>query len=216
VTDCPARLGSLTTETIALYTTVCPISEAATSTPIPVYTTSTVYSETTYTITSCAPTITDCPAKLGSVTTETIALYTTVCPVASIGIPGGAFEEGSSAETISESSRTVTTLSSTFSTYVTVKVIKSTISVVPLPPATGLPPSGPHPTGTAVEKGVSATSVILVGTAGVNKPIYSAAGFNPLGATPTPSPFKGAGSKLRGSSMALIVMTVLATVALMI
>ena len=34
-----------------------------------------------YTITSCAATVTDCPAKIGQVTTETIALYTTVCPI---------------------------------------------------------------------------------------------------------------------------------------
>jgi len=43
-------------------------------------TTSTVYTTTTYTTTSCAATVTDCPA--GSyVTTATISLYTTVCPV---------------------------------------------------------------------------------------------------------------------------------------
>ncbi|KAI0138019.1 glycoside hydrolase superfamily [Hypoxylon sp. NC0597] len=44
------------------------------------YTTSTAYTTTVYTVTSCAPTVTNCPAR-GSVVTETIALYTTVCPV---------------------------------------------------------------------------------------------------------------------------------------
>ncbi|KAI5867806.1 glycoside hydrolase superfamily [Durotheca rogersii] len=44
------------------------------------YTASTVYTTTTYTVTSCAPTVTDCPGK-GTVVTETIPLYTTVCPV---------------------------------------------------------------------------------------------------------------------------------------
>ncbi|EMR63275.1 putative glycoside hydrolase family 18 protein [Eutypa lata UCREL1] len=43
------------------------------------YTTSTVMNTVTYTITSCAPTVTNCP--VGSVTTETIAISTTVCPV---------------------------------------------------------------------------------------------------------------------------------------
>ncbi|KAI0119057.1 glycoside hydrolase superfamily [Daldinia grandis] len=62
-------------------------SVSATSSPYPTgsastteYTTSTVYSTTVYTVTSCAPSVTNCPAK-GSVVTETIALYTTVCPV---------------------------------------------------------------------------------------------------------------------------------------
>lgn len=75
----------MTTETIALYTTVCPVSEA-TQTAAPVtteasqpWTTSTVYTTRVYTITSCAPDVTNCPAN--QVTTETIPLYTTVCPV---------------------------------------------------------------------------------------------------------------------------------------
>ncbi|KAH6892438.1 hypothetical protein B0T10DRAFT_605174 [Thelonectria olida] len=42
------------------------------------YTTSTIYATKTYTITSCAPTITKCP--IGHVTTETVAVTTTVCP----------------------------------------------------------------------------------------------------------------------------------------
>lgn len=80
----------MTTETIALYTTVCPVSEA-TQTAAPVtsapatteasqpWTTSTVYTTRVYTITSCAPDVPNCPAN--QVTTETIPLYTTVCPV---------------------------------------------------------------------------------------------------------------------------------------
>ncbi|KGQ04056.1 putative endo-1,3(4)-beta-glucanase [Beauveria bassiana D1-5] len=44
------------------------------------WTTSTVYTTRTYTITSCAPTVINCPGK-GHVVTETIPLYTTVCPV---------------------------------------------------------------------------------------------------------------------------------------
>jgi hypothetical protein len=77
-TNCPAKLGSVTTKIEAISTTVCPVEEASSATK---YTTSTVYSTKVYTITSCAPTVTNCPAKLGSVTTEIVDLYTTVCPV---------------------------------------------------------------------------------------------------------------------------------------
>ncbi|KAI0136194.1 concanavalin A-like lectin/glucanase domain-containing protein, partial [Xylariales sp. AK1849] len=75
VTDCPAKLGKVTTETIAASTTVCPVTE--TSAPpnptitsnLPVgYTTSTRYVTKVYTITSCAPTVTNC--HVGSITTE--------------------------------------------------------------------------------------------------------------------------------------------------
>jgi len=48
------------------------------------YTVSTVYSTHVYTVTSCAPTVTNCPARSGKpyVTTDIISLYTTFCPVA--------------------------------------------------------------------------------------------------------------------------------------
>ncbi|KAH7140972.1 hypothetical protein EDB81DRAFT_799230 [Dactylonectria macrodidyma] len=42
-------------------------------------TTSTVYDTKVYTVTSCAPTVTNCP--VGHITTETVGVYTTVCPV---------------------------------------------------------------------------------------------------------------------------------------
>ncbi len=41
---------------------------------------STVYATSVYTITSCAATVTNCPARIGSVTTDIISLYTTWCP----------------------------------------------------------------------------------------------------------------------------------------
>ncbi|OLN87928.1 Endo-1,4-beta-xylanase 1-like protein 3 [Colletotrichum chlorophyti] len=47
-------------------------------TTAPSYTVSTIYTTNIYTVTSCAPTVTDCPAKLGSPTTEIAALTTTV------------------------------------------------------------------------------------------------------------------------------------------
>ncbi|KAK1593360.1 concanavalin A-like lectin/glucanase domain-containing protein, partial [Colletotrichum navitas] len=44
-------------------------------------TTSTIYTTKVSTVTACPPTVTDCPGRIGKVITETIALYTTVCPV---------------------------------------------------------------------------------------------------------------------------------------
>lgn len=50
------------------------------NTTAPSLTTSTIYATRTYTVTSCAPTVTHCPA-LGSVVTETTVVGVTVCPV---------------------------------------------------------------------------------------------------------------------------------------
>jgi hypothetical protein len=46
----------------------------------PKYTTSTIYTTTVYTVTSCAPDVPNCPGK-PHVTTKTIAVSTTICPV---------------------------------------------------------------------------------------------------------------------------------------
>lgn len=72
VTNCP--VGHVTTETVGVYTTVCPVSEELTV--------STVYTTDVHTITSCAPTVTNCP--VGHVTTETVVVGTTVCPVSEV------------------------------------------------------------------------------------------------------------------------------------
>ncbi|KAF4637126.1 hypothetical protein G7Y89_g965 [Cudoniella acicularis] len=90
VTNCPALIGKLTTVTIPAYTTICPVSPAPTqpsvSTGIPTKTSSvtisTVYATSVYTVTSCAPTVTNCPALIGKLTTVTVPLYTTICPLA--------------------------------------------------------------------------------------------------------------------------------------
>jgi chitinase len=94
VTKCPAHV---ITKTIPLYTTVCPVSttekphEETTKAPETTkdhgeeYTTSTVYTTAIYTVTKCPPEVTDCP--LGSVTTKTVPLYTTVCPITSATVP---------------------------------------------------------------------------------------------------------------------------------
>ncbi|RDW84817.1 hypothetical protein BP6252_02407 [Coleophoma cylindrospora] len=80
VTDCPARMGQLTTETIALYTTVCPVAEP-TPTPSPANIISTIYTTKIYTITSCPPSVTNCPARIGLTTTEIIPISTVTYPI---------------------------------------------------------------------------------------------------------------------------------------
>ncbi|KAF4490156.1 endochitinase 2 precursor [Fusarium agapanthi] len=86
-TVCTTRLhtavdGYVVTETIPLYTTVCPVTGKAKPTIYAVpsqYETKTVYTTSVHTVTKCPPEVEDCP--YGSVTTETIPVYTTVCPV---------------------------------------------------------------------------------------------------------------------------------------
>ncbi|OKL62789.1 hypothetical protein UA08_01527 [Talaromyces atroroseus] len=46
-----------------------------------IFTPSTIYTTTEVTITSCAPTVTNCPANSHSVITQTVAVSTTLCPV---------------------------------------------------------------------------------------------------------------------------------------
>ncbi|KAH8747426.1 aspartic peptidase domain-containing protein [Hyaloscypha sp. PMI_1271] len=60
-------------------------SNSTTKATYPSSTLSTVYSTTTYTVSSCAPTVTNCP--YGHLTTETISLYTTYCPVEATSTP---------------------------------------------------------------------------------------------------------------------------------
>ncbi|TEY68334.1 hypothetical protein BOTCAL_0119g00070 [Botryotinia calthae] len=145
VTDCPGRIGSVTTETISSYTTVCPVTATATSTSsaegisvpskpsstpgvtasqtpsssaqgsvtLPItsvvrYTTSTAYVTSVYTITSCAATVTDCPGRIGSVTTETISSYITVCPVTETSGNSGIVSSTSSTAGVPVPTTTVT------------------------------------------------------------------------------------------------------------
>ncbi|KAF5670620.1 endochitinase 2 precursor [Fusarium heterosporum] len=79
-TVCTTRVhtegGYVVTETIPLYTTVCPVTNKASPTNYAV--------PPQYTVSSrCPPEAVDCP--YGSVTTETIPVYTTVCPVTETG-----------------------------------------------------------------------------------------------------------------------------------
>ncbi|KAI9903596.1 hypothetical protein N3K66_000125 [Trichothecium roseum] len=102
VPDCPAGGSTVVTETIAISTTVCPVTETisnpqttSTESPeepdvpdvpeTPITTTydstSTVYTTEVTTITSCGPEVPDCPAGGSTVVTQTVAVSTTVCPV---------------------------------------------------------------------------------------------------------------------------------------
>ncbi|KAI1107119.1 hypothetical protein F4804DRAFT_298619 [Jackrogersella minutella] len=92
VTNCPAR-GYVTTEIISIGTTVCPVTASgllpeptATASASEGFTTSTVEVTKVYTITSCKPTVTNCP--VGVVTTE-VSTTTTVCPIGSASPSSG-------------------------------------------------------------------------------------------------------------------------------
>ncbi|CAI6090647.1 unnamed protein product [Clonostachys chloroleuca] len=65
------------------YTHTGPFNSSFVAHPTPTggdFTTSTVYGTTVY-VTSCAPTVTNCPAGGSTKVTETIAISTTVCPI---------------------------------------------------------------------------------------------------------------------------------------
>ncbi|KAJ0163807.1 Endo-1,3(4)-beta-glucanase, partial [Colletotrichum tanaceti] len=92
VTDCPDRIGKVTTQTIALYTTVCPIpavpapkpteSVKGNNKPHPGPDVSTTTFTTVYTITKCPSSVLNCP--IGSVTTK---ILTTSIPAAGPSVP---------------------------------------------------------------------------------------------------------------------------------
>lgn len=133
VTNCPAH-----EKTTAVITSVVPL------------TTSTVLSTRIHTITSCAPEVTNCPAHSTVLSTETIAVSTTVCPVTEAtetpthyanntivpsytkpghGGPGGPPEQSNSPHTFT--------------------------TKIPVGPA----PTGPAPTGPAVCDSTSVTAI---------------------------------------------------------
>jgi chitinase len=182
VTNCP--LGSVTTDVITLYTTICPVTATETSTPsVPAYITSTVYTTIVYTITSCAATVTNCPGKLGSVTTEIISLYTTVCPVTETetSAPVTSSTSAVSAYTspIPTSATVVKTTTILYSTS-TVKAASSTVSKFS---------NSTSITGTGAAGGVQSSTLTLL-VSPTPSHIYSASGA----------------SKMTGSFMALVIL----------
>lgn len=175
MTNCP--YGHVTTETIYVSTTVCPITKTSeppkpTGTPTPgqpeEMTTSTVYTTEVHTITKCAPEVTNCPA--GHVVTQTISVSETVCPVTKTNDvpkptqpagnqpggnqPGGNQPSGNkpSGNKPSES-MTTSTLHSTMTLTKTLSVTgpKPTGAVVPSQPAGNQCPGGPNCPSTPAE-----------------------------------------------------------------
>ncbi|RYP71756.1 hypothetical protein DL770_008074 [Monosporascus sp. CRB-9-2] len=90
------------------------------------FTTSTVYSTNVYTITSCAPEVSNCPVSIGQVTTEVVAISTTVCPVTEV-----ADKKTPSPAPEGPYSTTVVTFSNTFGSSVI--VVTSTMSFIDTP-----------------------------------------------------------------------------------
>ncbi|CAI7602833.1 unnamed protein product [Penicillium palitans] len=106
VPNCPgsSKTTFVTTETILVSTIICPVTEIAGPTQTAAsslsatggagdyshgnggsdFTTSTVYSTRTATITACPSSVTNCPlrSKTTYLTTETLIVSTTICPVA--------------------------------------------------------------------------------------------------------------------------------------
>ncbi|KGO69384.1 hypothetical protein PITC_065200 [Penicillium italicum] len=106
IPNCPARSKTtfVTTETILVSTTICPVTQTSGPTQTAAaslsatggagdngrgngssdFTISTVYSTRTATITACPSSVTNCPlrSKTTHLTTETLVVSTTICPVA--------------------------------------------------------------------------------------------------------------------------------------
>lgn len=127
------------------------------------YTTSTVYSTTTHTVTSCAPTITHCP--LGNhgaiVVTEIVPVSTTVCPVTEEPKPTPTWgswpkppvsEEGewgcSTSTSFSECVHTVTTASVPYVATTWVPAATTVVCPVKDKPTGDWPATWVKPTGT--------------------------------------------------------------------
>jgi len=185
------------------------------------YTTSTVVTTSVYTVTSCAPTVTNCP--VGQVTTDIITLYTTVCPVSEetgtpvsvplppftgvpTSIPGGnAYSVAPTPGTesavpyptyVASSSGELTTTSTSttrYTSYVTVQVVQSTATVIPVPkyPTPVKEVSSAFGTGTGVPSGFTYSPV--------STPTTAAGGEVTYPASSTSTPFAGAGVRVSGS-----------------
>ncbi|CZT52997.1 uncharacterized protein RSE6_14427 [Rhynchosporium secalis] len=236
ITACPPSVtncgvGSVVTKTIPLYTTVCPVTETKTpigkpsmsavptykpTGPITKYTTSTVYTTSIYTITSCAPSVTDCPSKFGHVTTEIIIDYTTICPVTENAKPtpsthSPAVEKPAfigaaiPLKLVHEHEQPTTVLSSTTTRYRTIKIVKSTATIIPVQYPTAVPyPSGPvgHIVGYPVGSGTAKPTALAQVTS-------SAKGAE---GTKTPIPVYATGSASNSRSAIGVIFAVVAGV----
>jgi hypothetical protein len=118
--------GSSSTASIGTPTSTASGAKLHTPTGSIEYTTSTVLTTSVYTVTSCAPTVTNCP--VGHVTTDIITLYTTVCPVSATSTNiGTATSTSTPSFSNSTGSSTITTSASlTTSTIYTTDLITVT------------------------------------------------------------------------------------------
>jgi hypothetical protein len=90
-----SNISGSTTD-ISVFGAATQIVEQATTTAPPQFTTSTVFTTEVHTVTACPSSVLDCPAreKTTYITTETIAAYTTICPVTADEIAAGASPTG--------------------------------------------------------------------------------------------------------------------------
>jgi len=183
VTDCPAKIGQVTTEIVSVYTTYCPVAATETSTPAgPVttpagppsgpYTTSTVYSTETLTISKCHPDVTNCPYTTAPVTTiKSYPVSTTVCPVTTetpvvppkssgvvpppvypTSLPGGVVSSAPAPPPYSASKPAGILSTMTISTCVPTTYT----SVITVTPSAASSPAGPVGTGSSTSSGYTA------------------------------------------------------------
>ncbi|ATY60175.1 hypothetical protein CCM_02805 [Cordyceps militaris CM01] len=169
VTDCPARA-----KTTSVIINTVPL------------TTSTVYSTKVHTITSCAATVTDCPAHSTVVSTETISVSTTVCPVGAATptpglwnnstLPAGGKPTGSQPVTVpagekptgpAQPPKSISTQAPACPTHSVTAITKSYTTVltsveystIAIPCPTGGNPGGNPPAGTNAPKPPTGTGV---------------------------------------------------------
>jgi len=188
VTNCPVGKVTqvvYTTTTICPATAVYPPAPPPTSTPV-VYSasTKTFYSTNVYTITSCAPTVTNCP--VGS-KTSSVVTYTSVAP------PPG------KPTSYTAPPVTYTSVSPPPSTYVISKPASTTSYVSPPPAGSSCAPIISYVTVTASPSAVKPSSTVAIsyGTA-VPTPKYNAT-------TPTTVPFTGGASAQKAGSLFMAV-----------
>ena len=104
-------------------------------------TTSTVYDTTTYTVTKCPPTVTNCP--YGHVVTETIAVSTTVCPVTATPTPTGWTTSTVYATTTYTISKCAPTVKNCPYGHVTTEIIPVSTTICPVTDVWPAKPTGP-------------------------------------------------------------------------
>ncbi|ROW08730.1 hypothetical protein VPNG_06436 [Cytospora leucostoma] len=86
IKNCHTSSPSVATTLIPIATTTYPVTESPSMSQIPgttQWTTSTIYSTSSYTVVQCPPQVKNCPASSTVLTTTLIPVTTTICPVSS-------------------------------------------------------------------------------------------------------------------------------------